>query len=1028
MNRQHSFSLRKKHLALVVSTAAAVLAGTLQNTALAQEEELEEITVTGSRIVRRDLSSPSPIMTVGTEEFKNSSTASVESVLNQMPQFVPGGTQFASSIQNSATSTPGAATLNLRGLGTNRNLILVDGRRAQPANAALVVDVNTIPSSAIQSVEVITGGASAVYGPDAMAGVVNFVLKNDFEGVELDYQTGETMEGDAPEDHFSILMGMNSGDGRGNVMVGLDWLKRGPALQKDREFYRNGWSDPNNASGGFMVPRSYFPTAGNQPSQAALNALFPPSAGGTVGPATEIRFNTDGTPFIDAGGRGYTGPLNCFDDCGPYTGIVKRANGNLQQWFTEGYLSTPLERHSVFLRSEYEIVDGITAYAQANYNHVEVTQRGGLPPAITVWQAANVPRDGRALPAALNALLDSRPNPAAPWALFQVMDYNGPIEPVNTNDVWQVLAGLSGELMGGDWTWDAYASRGDTVITAENFRMPSWQRYNDVINAPNFGRGRVTRADGGSGYALTCTTGLPVFTDFEPSKDCLDGIDTRLVNRSHLTQEIVEANLQGGLFELPAGQVRFAAGLSRRGNTFSFQPGNPISQIRDNPIGVFASAASSGAVSVREIYGELLVPVIGETDTFIQNIELELGYRYSDFNTAGGTDTYKAMFTWGASDTMSFRGGYQFATRAPNIAELFTAPTSEVVAFPQQDPCAVTTLAPWGNVASNPNRTQVQALCRAIIGNSTSGFDTQTYSITGISGPSGFHRQNPPFFPLEIAIRKGNPDVAPEEGETFTVGAVVTEPFGWAGLSFTADVYRIKIKDAIAPLNVATVYDNCMNYNGSSNPTYSVTNSWCQMIRRNAITGDRAEVDTPFFNLGTLETQGIDLNVSWSRDIGPGVFRINSAINYLDSFEYQVAPGGAIIDAKGTLDTAGQPPGQSGLFDYLVLNNFSYAWNDISLGLTWRHMPAVDSAAKALSPTTTIEGPDAYDMFNFSANYNWDKYSFRFGIDNLFDTDAELTQSNPRGPTGGDTDSDITNPGLYDLMGRRWYLGVQASF
>src|SRR5690606_24189965 len=135
---------------------------------------------------------------------------------------------------------------------------------------------------------------------------------------------------------------------------------------------------------------------------------------------------------------------------------------------------------------------------------------------------------------ALNALLDSRPDPAAPWSLFQVLDYNGPIEPVNTNNVWQILAGLEGSLRDGDWTWDLHASRGDTRIVAENFRNPSWQRYNDMINAPNFGQGRITRPDGGSGYVIDCPTGLPVFKEFVPAESCLDGLDTELINRSHL--------------------------------------------------------------------------------------------------------------------------------------------------------------------------------------------------------------------------------------------------------------------------------------------------------------------------------------------------------------------------------------------------------------------------------------------------------------------------------------------------------------
>ncbi len=189
---------------LLASTISALLAG--GGAAQAQESGLEEITVTGSRIVRRDLDAASPIMTVDTERLQNTSTLSIESVLNQMPQFVPDNTQFdAGTGVASGAVTPGIASVNLRGIGANRTLVLVDGRRAQPANASLVVDLNTIPSAAIERVETITGGASAVYGADALAGVVNFVLRDDFEGVDMDFQTSGTAEGDGEETRFTTL-------------------------------------------------------------------------------------------------------------------------------------------------------------------------------------------------------------------------------------------------------------------------------------------------------------------------------------------------------------------------------------------------------------------------------------------------------------------------------------------------------------------------------------------------------------------------------------------------------------------------------------------------------------------------------------------------------------------------------------------------------------------------------------------------------------------------------------------------------
>ncbi len=1013
MKRTRSFSASKISV-LATAISAAVMAGYSFPT-LAQDSQLEEIKITGSRIARRDLSAPSPIVTVGSETFENSATISAESVLNQLPQFTPSGTQFSNSIQSGATSSPGAATLNLRGLGSNRNLVLINGRRAQPANAALTIDINTIPAAAIQSVEVITGGASAVYGADAMAGVVNFVMKDHFEGMQLDFQTGQTAKGDGQESRLSALIGVNAANGKGNILMGIEWAKRDPVYQIDRDFYRNGWTDPNNAGSGFVQPASYsggeagIPGGANRPSQAAMNSLFPQAPAGTVGNTTQVFFNTDGTPFVVAQGYGYKGPLNCLSGCGNFTGVHKLANGNLDQFDTNGFVSTPLSRYSFFTKAKYEVSDQLTAFLQSNYSHVEVMQRGGLPPAVTVWQAP-IPRDGRAVPAALNTLLDSRANPNGAWSLYQVLNWVGPVEPVNTNNVWQVMAGLEGNLKNKDWSWEAYISRGETEILAENFSLPSLERYQFLMGKPNYGKGGpyAFGAPNPGGYNVTCTTGLPQFAQFTPSADCMESIMDRMRNVTKLTQDIAEANLQGGLFNLPAGEVRFSAGADWRRNTFRYDPGNPQSHLLDNPVGIFASNGTLGGTSVRELYGELLIPVL-------KGLDYEVGYRYSDYNTAGGVDTYKSLFTWKALSNVTLRGGYQFATRAPNTAELFTGPTQTVVAFPNVDPCSAVTLSPWGNVPGNANRLKVQGLCRAIIGNNTSGFDTQTYGT--VPGPNGFTRQVPPFFPLEIEIYKGNPNVGVEKGGTWTLGAVISEPFGLKNLNVTVDAYKIKVTDAISPISSSTVYANCFNADGVSNPTYDVTNSFCKMIARNASTGDRASVDAPYFNLGTINTQGLDLQVNWNKDVGPGRVNLNTSISYLDKFTYQTAAAAPVVDATGTLDQAGQ-------FKYRAQTTLSYMWSNIDVGLTWHYLSSVDAAAKALNPATTILGESDYSLFSLKAGYNMGKISFRVGIDNLFDKQPLVVGANP----GVDSNTDTTNAGYYDPLGRRYYVGVKMNF
>jgi iron complex outermembrane recepter protein len=990
--------------------------------AAAEGTELEEVTVTGSRIVRRDLTAASPIVTVNTETFEKSSTTAIESVLQQMPQFVPGGNQFVSGAQAGAAQTPGIATLNLRGLGPNRNLVLIDGRRPQPANAALVVDINTIPQGAIQGVEVITGGASAVYGPDALAGVTNFILKKDFQGLEVNTHHGITQEGDAAETQVSALMGMNSGDGRGNIMLSVDWNKRNGMFNRDRNFFVNGWRDPLNPGGDFIqspgiAAGAFAGLPRNDPSQAAVCAVLglAPTCTSPARNVVDIRFNNDGTAFTQPGSFGYNGPLGTLDT-GRTTMTTRLANGNLDQKYTTQYGSTPLERHSLFLRGRYDITENTTALVQATYSNNVVKTRGNFAPAVTVW-SVQVPRDGRTLPAELNQLLDSRvvqtnattgaviPNtgPNAPWPLFQVLNYFGPLSANNTSNVWQVMAGLEGKFAIKDWTWEAYFSRGDTTTLSET-ATPSLQRYQALIAAPNFGRNaKITSPPAGvlagRGYQLECTSGLPVFSEFTPSADCINSMQTRTRQITELSQDIFEANMQGGAFELPAGEVRFALGASHRKNNFRFDPGYPVEQINDNPIGLFASNKTLGSTNVKEVYTEFLVPVVDK-------LELELGFRLSDFNTAGTKSTYKGLFTWKAMDQITFRGGYNFATRAPNTAELFTGPTLLVVPFPQGDFCSVTTQSPLGNVAANPNRAKVQALCEAIIGNTTTAFSANPNTFSRPGGPA--------FFPLEIEVTAGNPNVGPEQAQTYTLGTVITDPFGLDNLSVTLDAYRINVKDAIAPISSTTVYNRC--FDPALNPTFSVTNEACQLIRRNPTTGDREETRAAYSNLGTIKTQGVDLAVTWNGDVGPGNLGVNTTVSWLDYYKYQPVAGAVTNDATGTLDQGGQ-------YDFRLLTNLNYRLDAFNVGLQWRFLPGVKSQAAGIVPTTAQQGTGAYSIFGLTAGYEVGNLTFRAGIDNLLDREPSALNR----IAGGDSNTDNTNASFYDILGRRFFVGVKAK-
>jgi iron complex outermembrane recepter protein len=246
---------------------------------------------------------------------------------------------------------------------------------------------------------------------------------------------------------------------------------------------------------------------------------------------------------------------------------------------------------------------------------------------------------------------------------------------------------------------------------------------------------------------------------------------------------------------------------------------------------------------------------------------------------------------------------------------------------------------------------------------------------------------------------------------------VITEPFGLSGLTATIDAYQINITDTIQRLSSFTAYYNCLNANGTSNPTYDFNNSFCQLIQRNGVTGDREGVNSVFLNLGKLKTRGVDMAVAWRGQMGPGTLSASTTVNYLNQYKYQPDPTAPFRDAKGTLDQGGQ-------YDYRLLSNVGYAWGAFDVGVQWRFLPSVENSAKALQPTSTVLGTGAYSLFNLSAGWDMGSVQFRAGVDNVLNRAPSIVGANP---TVGDSNSDQTNLNFYDGLGRRFYFGVKLS-
>jgi iron complex outermembrane receptor protein len=1096
-SRDSRFAFARLSAPSLVAAAVAAALSAAATPAFAQEgasdSSLQEVTVTGSRIVRKDLEAASPVVTVETKVFEESSTLAVESVLNQLPQFVPANTQFnTADVFPSATTTPGISTVSLRGLGANRTLVLVDGRRAQPANSTLVIDTNSIPSSALESVEIMTGGASAVYGADALAGVTNFKLKSNFEGIDMQLHSGITEEGDGEENRISMLLGANLAEGKGNVMLGIEWTERGEVLAADREFFQKGLKDPqtNSTSLARMNAFQYEIATYGQPSQNAANALFPDRPTGYVVPRnTSFLFNGDGSLYkLERQGLGFNGDI--VND--PRYKISP--SGQLIENNFDLRYSSPMERYSIFGKANYEMTDSIEAFASINF--VNTTNRqtlqptgavGGfgaviphgndiygpslMPDGVTTrpeYQAGgqfglNCAATGgctqsQAFPVSpeLAALLASRganvtsnattqlsydpvtgvPNVIqgadAAWQLGGTLNFLPSRAVDNTTNLYQILAGLRGDLPFGDWTWEAYASHGSTRTDLDYIGFASTRRFQAVASAPNFGRGLAGTSIAST--SISCTSGLPIFSSFEVSQDCIDAISANYTDRTRLEQDIYEATAQGGLLDLPGGELRGAVGVTYRKNDFQYLPdaSREVNSVIDVPIGTFGQANVIGSVNVKEVYGELLVPLL--RDKFLaQSLELELGYRYSDYNTAGGTPTWKALFSWAPIDNVRFRGGYQLANRAPNINELYLDASSQAVTMRSAEYCHSASRERTGNNINNPDRAAVQALCEALIGNTTSEFSTDPDNFTGGRADG-----------VILNVSSGNVALESEEGKTWTLGVVLTSPFESAALSganLAIDWYNVKITDAIAAVTAQSSYDLCFNRDGVSNPTYSIDdpNGVCRNITRDPITGVATEVNSRFENLGLVETSGIDVAFNWRaafEDMGlesvPGALSVNLSYSKLFEFKAQEFSTTPALENAGTLGT----PPRTGLFDWRTVTTIRYTLPTWDLGLNWRHLPGIENSAFVTDPNTEIRGPGSYDIVGLTANWNiTENLGISGGVDNVFDRQPERNgagqiQSIAQTSGGGQTvlnGSANTVASYYDVLGRRYFLTLKLS-
>jgi len=959
-----------------ILTAAPALAQEA-NSAAAPPEEVETVTVTGSRIQRNDYVSDSPVVTVNAAAMSETGSTSVEHLLNQLPQFVPSVTTTSNNPGNG-----GQANIDLRGLGTQRNLVLLNGRRLPPSNSTGTVDVSIVPAALIENIEVVTGGASAVYGSDAIAGVTNFTMKKDFEGVAIDSGFGKTAESDGAEWSSSLTVGSAFAEDRGNAVFSFQYTERDPIYQGARDFSRIAEDvrrDRNIPQGSITILEGrYDRDQDNSFTQAAMDRVFGRygAAAGSVPFTQDISFNADGSLFTTGTGtRGtvahFLGDTNdpAFDDSG-YSYNFAPSNA----------LQLPVKRWNLAGFANLDVSENAEAYVQTFFTTYDTTATLAPVPA----GGLDIPVTNPFIPDDLAELLASRPTPDAPFDFRQRMQGVGPRETRDQYDVYQLLGGLRGKL-GENYNWDVNVSTARVTQTTFLNNDVSAERLAELLESPD---GGVAKCGGYNPF--TGPEGL--------APDCANYVRAYFTNRTTLDSSMAEATFGGKAFSLPAGDAKFSIGGSWREESFDFHP--DLAVANDDLLGFNQQNPLKGGFHVTDLFGELYLPVL-TGKTLAREIGFTLGARTSDHSIAGRSNSFKLEGNWQMFDAMRLRASYQRAVRAPSIFELFS-PADENNPPLLEDPCDNNSAA--RNFGANADsrhggNNAIRTLCVAQ-GIRADSIDTYTFTNTQVPTRGG-----------------GNPDLSEEQGDTFTFGVV----FDFEKLRASVDFYDIKLSDAIFSVPAGEVLLLCYGFSGN-NAALDPNDPACRAINRTTdLDGDvangRPSVPSQGTdNVSTLRTAGIDVQVDVPVSLGAaGKLDLNLLGNWLQKWEIAYLPGLPTIDYRGTIGDCIA----CAFPDYKLLFNARWQLANFGAGLRVQYLPAMENKYASYDSFTTVGVPS---ITYLDANLSWrmdDKLELRAGIENL-------TDETPPAYTAAIQMN--TDPSTYDVLGRRYFLRANLKF
>jgi outer membrane receptor protein involved in Fe transport len=957
----------------------------------ADATQLDAVIVTGSRIRREaGFDGPAPVTSIDAERIATSGRTQIVDLLNQLPAFAVSQSNQTSN--NPDVGNVGINALDLRGMGVQRTLTLVDGRRQVPSIPGTSgVDVSMLPASMIQRVEVVTGGASALYGADAVNGVVNFILRKDFEGLDASVRYGNSSRGDMPSYTGDVLFGKNFADNRGNFTLYGFWEKNdGEVSGQDRPWTANGFPLYERADSS----AKYVITDGNRNFYNSSNANV------VLGSCTQANW-TDCLYTFDANGRLRRPELGPGGLTNLNTSTLVNGDTLLQQGRTNGgeyggrydnwFLSVPSDRQSVRSTVNFDFNDAARFFANLTYSQSQSHSTGSALATYGSGYEESVPYDS---PFITQAMIDANGGALAENVSF-ARNFDNDVGLTRTDyerKLLQVVAGLEGdfEFMSRPWNYSTYLSYGRSNERVRSRNAASYDRLLEGLNSTSDGAGGAVcngswvwngTAYDWAGPSAGCVAINPFA---QLSADMVDWLtyDTDWSDTT-MTQKVASAYASGGLFDLPGGEAQLVVGVEYRkeSNDIGVIPQyNPDDPRFDPSLGV-TSTPLVGEYDVKEAFSELHLPLL-EGVAGAQRLSLDLAGRLSDYNLAGRTATSKIGLEWAPVDDVTLRGTWGKAIRAPNIAEMFTA--NSVSGLWVYDPCNDYSMQ------YRTDRTEYTAANCAAIDPS----DTATY------------------WQWRDIVYSGNAELEPETAKTTTLG-VVLRPRFVDNLVVSADYYRIDLRNVIAGLDPQAILNRCVDQASLDNP-------FCDLVTRND-TGDLVEVAVQQMNLSQSIARGVDINASWFRELA-NASRISVDLS-----------AGRTLQRTDIAD----PENPDDAWDYVGLfgtpkwkGSLRTGWSNDKASVFWtlrgvsrmRGGPTItqENTERAWAGSTFYN--DAYASYRITP-----KMTVQLGMNNVFDRSPPRIPGAEAGGANFNQAISGYQAGLYDVIGRTYYAGIQVS-